>query len=489
MKKRLGLFGNLISTNHYRTVNKVYLSTRIMSSVLPIDYTKWTKKDLIAKIRKLENGSVPGASTSLDTETKTDIETATATKLDQEQVGSLSTEGTNNGQILNPSDDQLRPKAKAKKRKEFDWSKQNMRFVAIKFAYLGWNYNGLAFQSDPTPLPTVEEIILKALAKVKLIREPIEEVEYSKCGRTDKGVSAMNQVISIKLRSNLTPQEQQDPAFDAKEVDYFTVINANLPADIKVHAICLRPPENFDARFSCKERHYRYLFRKTSTLDIDLMAQAAEYYEGLHDFRNFCKLDGSKQLTSFVRDIRRSKIIPLDSDGNLYCFDLIGNAFLWHQVRCMVAILFLVGQKLESPEIVKDLMDVTKFPTKPMYEMANDIPLVLYDCVFPEMEWKKFDLEYKFNRLHTSFRLLAYELSIQNEVTKIMENVLYADKREDAFKLANLKATPLGDGVGRAFSEYIPLGKRQRTDDYRIINARWLEKKAAKKAMLGKEQL
>ncbi|KAL7617024.1 hypothetical protein Lser_V15G00158 [Lactuca serriola] len=28
-----------------------------------------------------------------------------------------------------------------------------------------------------------------------------------------------------------------------------------------------------------------------------------------------------------------------------------GSAFLWHQVRCMVAVLFLIGQGLESPDV------------------------------------------------------------------------------------------------------------------------------------------
>ena len=45
----------------------------------------------------------------------------------------------------------------------------------------------------------------------------------------------------------------------------------------------------------------------------------------------------------------------------------------------MVAILFTIGQGLESPLIITDLMDTNKFPTKPQYEMAHDIPLVLYD--------------------------------------------------------------------------------------------------------------
>lgn len=101
-------------------------------------------------------------------------------------------------------------------------------------------------------MPTVEETILKTLSKIKLIPEPIDQVDFSRCGRTDKGVSAMNQVVSIKLRSNLSPEEQQDSTNDDKEIDYLTIINANLPSDIKVHSICLHPPPDFDARFSCK---------------------------------------------------------------------------------------------------------------------------------------------------------------------------------------------------------------------------------------------
>lgn len=30
-----------------------------------------------------------------------------------------------------------------------------------------------------------------------------------------------------------------------------------------------------------------------------------------------------------------------------------GSAFLWHQVRCLVAVLFMIGQGLESPTVRK----------------------------------------------------------------------------------------------------------------------------------------
>ncbi|KAI5964293.1 DEG1 [Candida pseudojiufengensis] len=251
----------------------------------PVDYSTWTKEQLIEKLNKLEN-------------------------LPEKELTT-----------------------KNKPSKEFNWDKYNFRFVALKFAYLGWNYNGLAFQYEPTPLPTIEETLLRCLSKIKLIKEPILETEFSRCGRTDKGVSAMNQVISMKLRSNLTIEEQQDPINDDKEIDYLTVINANLPPDIKIHSICLRPPPNFDARFSCKNRHYKYLFR-SKDLNIQAMQEAASYYEGEHDFRNFCKLDGSKQITNFNRFIYSSKIKNLKDD--LYYFDLIGTAFLWHQVRFLL---------------------------------------------------------------------------------------------------------------------------------------------------------
>ena len=40
------------------------------------------------------------------------------------------------------------------------------------------------------------------------------------------------------------------------------------------------------------------------------------------------------------------------------------------------------SQGLEKPSIVDDLLDLGKYPQKPNYEMADDQPLVLWDCVF-----------------------------------------------------------------------------------------------------------
>ncbi|RLV95156.1 tRNA pseudouridine [Spathaspora sp. JA1] len=400
------------------------------------DYSTWTKDQLIARLNQLESSS--------DTSTQ-----QSSTK-------------------------------KQKKQKELDWSKYHSRFIAIRFAYLGWNYNGLAHQNEVTPLPTVEGTILDALFKAKLIKEPtLESCRFSRCGRTDKGVSAMNQVISLNVRSVLTPEEQADSSNDIKEVRYASILNSLLPADIRITAISLRPLPRFDARFSCLSRHYKYMFLKEQ-LDIDAMNEAAKLYQGSHDFRNFCKVDGSKQITNYERDIYSAKIIPLGGDNpDMYCFDLKGSAFLWHQVRCMVAILFLVGQGLEPITIVSDLLDTEKYPTKPQYGMANDAPLVLYDCTFPEMEWMSLsDMHalYKSKWSWTLFQGLVYDHQIKSQMAQIMDSIVLSDKTGIDQKRINT-----GDGVGRIFSKYTPIVDRERGEHFEISNAKWLDRKQKKK--------
>ncbi|KAL2352755.1 pseudouridylate synthase-like protein 3 [Cryomyces antarcticus] len=391
------------------------------------------------------------------------------------------------------------PKQKSRPVHAFDPSKYSTRFIALKFAYLGRAYNGFEHHANnKTPLPTVEEVLWRALMKTKLIFPTKDGVvqgdadggvnwegcEYSKCGRTDKGVSAFGQVIAIRVRSNRKVKRQAetnitrgDPAgtqendvraerdanielhdreaatvsldaateevnkenavsFDPirDELPYIQLLNRVLPEDIRVLAWCPSPPANFSARFSCKERRYKYFFTQPAFLpipgadgvietantgltregwlDVGAMREAAKQLVGLHDFRNFCKVDPAKQITNFERRIYHASIeevpknlkpLALVSDSSfaptrskygevqrlegftpkIYTFTVHGSAFLWHQVRHLAAILFLVGQGLEPPSIVSELLDITKTPTKPKYEMATDTPLVLWDCIFP----------------------------------------------------------------------------------------------------------
>ena len=63
-------------------------------------------------------------------------------------------------------------------------------------------------------------------------------------------------------------------------------------------------------------------------------------------------------------------------------FEVHGQAFLWHMVRCLVAIIELVGDGLEAPDVVDALLDVARSPRRPQYALADEAPLVLHDCAF-----------------------------------------------------------------------------------------------------------
>lgn len=419
------------------------------------EYEKWSKKQLIKRLLELEQQATLPAGESVKC---AEVNGATDSKPGVETVP-------------------------VPKKRKFDFSKHSTRFVAFRFAYLGWNYNGLNFQYDPTPLPTVEEDILQAMYKAKMVAEPDPATcNFSRCGRTDKGVSALNQVISLDVRSSLSSEEQSNPNNDTKELPYLTILNALLPPDIRITAVCLRPPEGFNARFSCTYRHYKYLFKKEN-LNIELMQQAAKKYEGVHDFRNFCKIDGSKQITNHSREIYSANIVHHHDD--FYVFDLKGSAFLWHQVRCMVAVLFSVGQELESPLVIDNLVDVEKLPSKPLFEMANDIPLVLYDCVFPDMEWLNSAEHFngsqkaKLSKEYARFNGQLLDMEIKAHITNMVKDVYVKDVKFDSH-LPGAGRINTGDGIGRNFKTYVPICERVLGETVEKVNERHREKQIRK---------
>lgn len=86
-------------------------------------------------------------------------------------------------------------RSKKKKRgaeRPFDFSVHPRRHVALRLAYLGWQYQGFAVQENTDN--TVEARLFEALLKTKLIQDR-QTSNYHRCGRTDKGVSAFSQVL------------------------------------------------------------------------------------------------------------------------------------------------------------------------------------------------------------------------------------------------------------------------------------------------------
>lgn len=185
---------------------------------------------------------------------------------------------------------------------------------------------------------------------------------------------------------------------------YKRSLNGVLPEEIRILDAAF-VDDDFNARFNCIEREYRYFFLRKD-MDIDLMRKASQDLVGKHDFRNFCKFN-VMATTNYIRRINSIEIHEVhdvkfnpwfDEDGKrkevknpfdqLY-IKIRANAFLWHQIRCIVTILFNIGLKIDSPDAIKDLLDIEKNPRRPGYHFANPHYLVLSDCVFKEDPFEK----------------------------------------------------------------------------------------------------
>lgn len=269
------------------------------------------------------------------------------------------------------------PKKRKKGPRDFDWSKATFHHFVLKIAYVGTNYHGNAWQ-DPKICPTVEASLFEALVKTRLIQDR-SSCNFSRCGRTDKGVHAAGNYISLSLR--LKPGA--DGADAGEDFDYPSMLNGVLPQDIRVLASCRAPSDSFDARFSCLYRAYQYYFPHNGE-DLELMHLAAQRFVGEHDFRNFCKMD-IENVSNFRRRILSASVV--NCGNGVAQFSVTGVAFLWHQVRCMAAVLLLIGSKLEEAEVITELLDVEKWPRKPLYEPADESGLVLRDCGFSDVSF------------------------------------------------------------------------------------------------------
>ena len=200
---------------------------------------------------------------------------------------------------------------------------------------------------------------------------------YSRCGRTDSGVSALGNVVSLWIRKMLfflsthRPTKPGKPDFE----DYCKVINHKLPSDIKI--LGWSPvPYSFNARYSCLYREYMYYFIEED-LNIDKMKEAATKFLGTHNFINFCKKD-PKDNQNFMyfpvihrRSLFKAEIRLIkkseDTKMSIYALYLRGSSFLWHQVRCMMGVLFLIGKGQQESSFVSYMLDITKCIRRPEY--------------------------------------------------------------------------------------------------------------------------
>lgn len=168
-----------------------------------------------------------------------------------------------------------------------------------------------------------------------------EAVRVNGAGRTDAGVHAEGQVAHIDLTRTWPTDTVRDAVNAHLRPSPIAVLSAEIVAD------------DFDARFSAVERHYRYrilnrrapatlergrIWQVPRPLDADAMAEAAKVLLGRHDFTTFRSTEC--QAKSPVRTLDR---LTVTRDGAVVTIEVSARSFLHNQVRSMTGSLALVG--------------------------------------------------------------------------------------------------------------------------------------------------
>jgi len=212
----------------------------------------------------------------------------------------------------------------------------------FSISYFGARYKGWAPQPNQ---PTVQ----KRLERV--FRHVFGHEDFSLIGasRTDSGVSCLGGFVQLFLRERV-------------EMDkLLSELNTHLPDDIRLNSV-EEVPITFNLIQAVRQKTYRYYFSNESnfhpfasaflvnipsSLDLDLMREAAQLFVGSHDFKAFCK--ASENKTDYTREVLSAAIYTSSEflgtffPTKIHYFEVTGTGFLHHQVRKMMTALWEVS--------------------------------------------------------------------------------------------------------------------------------------------------
>jgi tRNA pseudouridine38-40 synthase len=225
-------------------------------------------------------------------------------------------------------------------------SPASARRLRLVVAYDGTDFHGFAAQRETR---TVEGVLASALEKA--LRAPIEDLNLACAGRTDAGVHAWGQVVSI------------DAPPDAEPMLVRHSLNRMLGPEVVVRSVDWTPAE-FDARRSARWRTYRYTIVNESApdpflarfawwvperLDLSQLRLAADPFVGEHDFAAFCRKGPAGSTT--VRQVHASRWIEdtVADRTDVLVYEVTATAFCWQMVRSIVGTIVEAGAGRRRP--------------------------------------------------------------------------------------------------------------------------------------------
>jgi tRNA pseudouridine38-40 synthase len=222
-----------------------------------------------------------------------------------------------------------------------------MPTLRLDLAYDGSGFRGYAAQGEPG-IRTVQRELESAL-EILLGSVP----ETGVAGRTDAGVHARCQVVSLRIDDDIDTSKLQRS------------LNGILGPEIAVMAAAV-VGDDFHARFSAKWRRYRYTlsvgpaphplgrgyqWHVGTGLDTEAMEATATHFPGEQDFSAFCRtVEGSS-------NVRRVEEAFWEGDGDRLHFWIRANAFCHQMVRSLVGLCYDVGRGFTPAGSVAEIIE------------------------------------------------------------------------------------------------------------------------------------
>ena len=218
----------------------------------------------------------------------------------------------------------------------------------ILIEYVGSSFIGWQVQKKGK---TIQGLIQKKISKLV-----DEKIIVTGSGRTDAGVHAIEQSAHFDCMNEIKNLKKF-----LNSINYF--LNKNEIAILKIRKQSL----NFHARFSAKERVYKYVIYNQSTkpiiqnnrgwfvikkLDFESMKMGAKKLIGTHDFSSF-RASGCNAKSP----IKLMKLVKIKKLKSKIEFEFRSQSFLKQQVRSMVGCLKFIGEKKWS---IKKFVNVIK---------------------------------------------------------------------------------------------------------------------------------
>lgn len=217
-----------------------------------------------------------------------------------------------------------------------------MNNYKIEISYDGSLFHGFQKQLN---VRTVQSEIEDSL---KLITQ---NYELNYAGRTDAGVHARSQIISLKTIDNLEPS-------------FFNSLDSLLGDEIKIKKF-QKVKNSFHPRFNAKSRVYKYFLQPNdkgtpynrnyrylvkTPLELDKLKSIEKIFLGRKNFKNFSKLRKGQDP---FREISKSE---WSKTNDYFVYTIEGSSFLHNMVRAIVGCqLALQENKITKKELKESL--------------------------------------------------------------------------------------------------------------------------------------